>query len=73
MNNFAQLCIVIALTLGVILVGHTEKHAYYKSIVFVIMRFVQPLFNYIETLVGRSSKMGNIICFIFFTLVTVIM
>jgi len=42
-------------------------------VAFAAMRLVQPLFNYMESLIGRSSKMGNIICFMFFLLVSVVM
>jgi len=73
MNTTAQLTMAIAITLGTIAAFQSakiEQELLASIIAFGSMRLVQPLFNYMESLIGRSSKMGNIICFIFFLLVT---
>lgn len=74
MNTTAQLTMAIAITLGTIAAFQSakiEQELLASIIAFGSMRLVQPLFNYMESLIGRSSKMGNIICFIFFLLVTI--
>ncbi len=37
------------------------------------MRLIQPWLNFFESAVGRSSKMGNIICFIVYAVLNTIM
>lgn len=74
MNTCAQLCMSIAITCGLIAALQSDKWDYdilCSAIAFASMRIVQPLFNYMESLIGRSSKMGNIICFFFFLLVAI--
>lgn len=73
MNTSAQICMAIAISIGTI--GAMQKAMVYKFqfaplVAFGVMRLIQPLFNYLESLVGRSSKMGNIIVFVFLLFVT---
>ena len=66
----------MAIACGVIAAAQTSNKEfviYACPVAFGAMRLVQPLFNYMESLIGRSSKMGNIICFCFFLLVCVVM
>jgi len=73
MNTAAQICMAIAISIGTI--GAMQKAMVYQFkfaplVAFGVMRLIQPLFNYLESLVGRSSKMGNIIVFVFLLFVT---
>lgn len=64
----------MAITCGLVAAFQSDKLNFDMLITlisFASMRVIQPLFNYMESLIGRSSKMGNIICFFFFFLVTI--
>jgi len=72
MNTFTQLMIVIAIATAMILkkqvVDNSELY-----VPFIIMRLVQPIFNILESKIGRASKTGNVIVFLFFLTMNVSM